>query len=59
MYDINKLMGRDHFNQLMELLPTPKQRKTGRPRVSKEALLSGILQVLVLDIPWSDPSPLN
>jgi len=37
----------------MELLPTPKQRKTGRPRVNKEALLCGILQVLVLDIPWS------
>lgn len=33
-------------------MPTPKQKRLGRRRCPKEALLTGILQVLRLGIPW-------
>lgn len=52
MYDTSKLVSDEVFNYLMEVLPAPKQLKRGRKRVRKEALLSGILQVLKLGIPW-------
>lgn len=41
------------FNELLIVLPTPKQKKTGRSRCSKMALLRGILIVLKYDIPWN------
>lgn len=34
------------------MLPTPKQRRMGRKRVAKEALVQGILQVLVNGVAW-------
>lgn len=53
MYDTTKLMPQEQFNELLRILPTPKQKRRGRPRVSKEALLNGILQVLINDVPWN------
>jgi putative transposase len=41
------------FSELLDLLPTPKQQETGRPKCEKEALLRGILVVLKYDIPWN------
>jgi transposase len=52
MYDVTKLVSNQVLNYLLEILPTPKQLKRGRKRVSKEALLSGILQVLVNGVAW-------
>lgn len=53
MYDTTKLIPQEQFDELLRILPTPKQRRRGRPRVRKEALLNGILQVLVNDVPWN------
>jgi len=53
MYDVTKLLPKKQFEKLLQLLPTPRQRKRGRPRVPKEALLNGILQVLVNGTAWS------
>lgn len=52
MYDITKLVSKKVFRELSRRLPTPKQKRRGRKRVKKEALLSGILQVLVNGVPW-------
>lgn len=52
MYDITKLIVKCQFQQLVKLLPTPKQRRRGRKRVAKESLLNGILQVLVNGVAW-------
>jgi transposase len=52
MYDITKLVEKKVFRELTRRLPTPKQKKRGRKRVLKEALLSGILQVLVNGVAW-------
>jgi len=52
MYDITKLVTESTFKKLLEVLPTPRQRKTGRKRVDKEALVNGILQVLVNGVSW-------
>lgn len=52
MYDITKLVNRKVFARLMRLLPTPRQKKEGRRRSIKEALLNGILQVLVNGVAW-------
>ena len=52
MYDTSKLVSDEVFNYLLGVLPDPKQLKRGRKRVKKKALLSGILQVLRLGIPW-------
>ena len=57
MYDITKLIPKEQFDELLKILPTPKEKNTGRPRVSKEAILKGILQVLTLDIPWNKIYP--
>ncbi|MEN8253181.1 MAG: transposase, partial [Patescibacteria group bacterium] len=52
MYDITRLIPQTQFDRLMELLPDPKSKKRGRKRCDKASLLSGILQVMVLGIPW-------
>ena len=52
MYDITKLISQEQFDQLLLLLPTPRQMEQGRPRCKKEPLINGILQVLINDIPW-------
>lgn len=44
------------FNNLLDLFPEPRQRRYGRRRCSKEALVTGILQVLVMGIRWNDIS---
>lgn len=53
MSNINKLIKPWIFEELLRLLPSPKQKRLGRKRCSKESLLLGILQVLKLGIPWS------
>lgn len=50
---INKLIKPLVLAELLRLLPTPKQKRLGRRRCSKDSLLWGILQVLKLGIPWS------
>lgn len=52
MYDVTKLLPKSQVQQLLKLLPTPKQRKLGRKRIAKEALLNGILQALVNGTAW-------
>jgi len=46
MYNLNKLISESQLNKLLEVLPTPKQKKRGRKRIGKLALVGGILQVL-------------
>jgi len=53
MYDITKLLKEEDVKVLLSILPAPRQRKEGRPRVPKDALLKGIIQVLVLGIGWN------
>lgn len=53
MYNTTKLVSKKVLKGLMEKLPTPKQQKEGRRRVEKEALLCGILQVLVNGVAWN------
>lgn len=53
MYDITKLVPQKIIDELLVMLPTPRQKRYGRKRCSKRALLSGILQVLVNDVPWN------
>lgn len=57
MYDVTKLVAQKVFEKLLAVLPTPRQRKEGRPRVAKEALLCGILQVLVNGVAWNKMAP--
>src|SRR3990167_4457303 len=52
MYDITKLVSKKVFRELLKLLPTPKQKRRGRKRVEKRALVNGILQILVNGIAW-------
>ena len=52
MYDATKLVSKSVFDFLLENLPTPKQLNIGRKRTVKEALLNGILQVLVNGVAW-------
>lgn len=52
MYDSTKLLPKSQVDILLNILPTPRQKKYGRKRCSKEALLNGILQVLVNDVAW-------
>jgi transposase len=54
MYDYTKLVDEEVFQELLRLLPTPKQKRFGRRRLKQEALLNGILQVLVNDVAWSN-----
>lgn len=53
MNNPNKLIRPWIFDELLRLLPSPKQKRFGRRRCSQEALLCGILQVLKLGIPWN------
>jgi len=41
------------FDEILKVLPTPRQRRLGRKRCPKEALLNGILQVLVNGVGWN------
>jgi transposase len=52
VYDSSKLLPKSQFQQLLRLLPTPRQKKLGRKRSNKEALITGILQVLVNGVAW-------
>lgn len=53
MYDVTKLVSQSVFDFLLVNLPTHKQLKCGRKHVDKEALLNGILQVLVNGVAWN------
>lgn len=52
MYDVTKLLSKKHLNKLLKCLPSVKQKKRGRPRAQKEALVNGVLQVLVNGVAW-------
>ena len=52
MYDITKLITKKQFKNLLRLLPTPRQKRLGRKKCRKEALLNGILQVLINGVAW-------
>lgn len=52
MYDVNKLVDPCVYLNLLNLLPSPKPSRVGRPRCPKEAMLCGILQVLVNGVAW-------
>lgn len=52
MYDITKLLPQKKFDELLSALPTPRQKRFGRKRCDKKALLNGILQVLVNGVAW-------
>ena len=53
MYDITKLVSHFVLKELLRILPTPKQRREGRLRCRKEALLNGVLQFLVNGVAWN------
>ncbi len=53
MYDITKLVSPFVFEELLKILPTPRQKKEGRRRCPKEALVKGILQFLVNGVAWN------
>lgn len=57
MYDVTKLVSQSVFDFLLVNLPTPKQLRCGRKHVDKEALLNGILQVLVNGVAWNKMAP--
>lgn len=52
MYDITKLVPLRVFEKLLRILPTSRQKRRGRKRVTKKGLLNGILQVLVNGVGW-------
>jgi|SRR3989344_3348219 len=52
MYEITKLLSREVFDDLIKILPIPKQKRMGRKRCEFEAILNGILQVLVNGVSW-------
>ena len=52
MYNVTKLVKQTVFEELLMVLPTPRQKQFGRKRVSKQSVLTGILQVLVIGIAW-------
>ena len=51
---MKKIVTEKVLTKLLELLPRPEQKKTGRPKCSQKALLGGILYVLKYDIPWNN-----
>lgn len=53
MYDHTKLVSKKVFRELLHCLPTHKQKRFGRKRIVKKALLCGILQVLVNGVSWN------
>lgn len=52
MYEITKLLPRCVFDDLLSILPKPKQKRYGRKKAKFEGILNGILQVLVNDVAW-------
>jgi len=50
---MNDIVSDIQFEQLLQLLPTPRQKRKGRKRCDKRLLLQGILTVLKYDIPWN------
>lgn len=52
MYDYTKLVPEKVWQELLRILPTPRQKRFGRRRCPKEALLNGILQVLINGVAW-------
>ncbi len=52
MYEITKLLSKEVFDELLNILPTPRQKRYGRKRCEFEAILTGVLQVLVNDVAW-------
>jgi transposase len=53
VYDHTKLVDKGVWETLLKILPKPKQKQYGRKRAKQEALLNGILQVLVNDVAWN------
>lgn len=53
MYEITKLLPRETFDDLIKILPRPKQKRYGRKRCDFEAILNGVLQVLVNGVAWN------
>ena len=53
MYDITKLLPQSQLKELLTLLPSPTNKRFGRPRCKQKYLLTGIIQVLVLGIGWN------
>lgn len=52
MYEYTKLVSKRVWQELMKRLPTLRQKRMGRKKAKKEALLCGILQVLVNGVAW-------
>ena len=52
MYDSSKLVSKRVLKKLIEILPSPRQKRFGRKRCQKEALIGGVLQVLVNGCAW-------
>lgn len=52
MYKVTKLLPKEQFDKLARLLPTPRQKRMGRKRCKKKALVSGILQHLINGVAW-------
>lgn len=52
MYDVTKLVKQTVFEELLMVLPTPRQKQFGRKRVPRQSVLIGILQVLVIGVAW-------
>jgi len=53
MYDHTKLVNISVWQTLLRVLPTSKQKRYGRKRLSQEAILNGVLQVLVNGVSWN------
>jgi len=53
MYNVTKLVSVLVARELLRILPTPRQKKEGRRRCKKEALLNGVLQFLVNGVAWN------
>lgn len=54
MYDYTRLVSEKVWQKLLVILPTPRQKRFGRRRCVKEALLNGVLQVLVNGVKWNN-----
>ena len=52
MYDGSKLLPKSQFEKLLKLFPEPRQKKEGRKRISKQVVLTSILQVLINGVAW-------
>jgi len=57
MYEITKLLSRNVLDDLIKILPKPRQKRYGRKRCEFEAILNGILQVLVNGASWGKIAP--